>query len=397
LPTYNSTISSATYSVAYMGTYTGDSEGSGSHPGVDIRVPVGTPIVSIANGIVDQIKRGGGFGNVIIVRHPGVPDPDDPKSLTTLYSSYAHLDSIGVTVGMIVGKGEQIGTSGQTGFVSGPHLHFQIDTEDAPWHPYWPFTTEQQAAAGYTTAEAVNAGLNRSNGYMYTINPMKYVQANYDAVDQVIVVEEEADPVDRMLSSVDERRLARMKSSGQTVAYHSQSSSSASSEPVTVSSSSVSSIVPKLSPTLNIKSATEERMIARMKRERFVVRRENVASPIVYSEEVVSIDLSSGFNPTKVHSLRIRHDGSFAGRGWEKVVIELLDIEGNTIRNPILEDDLYMRTAYGEAEFRPSIVSQIDFENGEATIHMLPRGRRTVVIQARPFIEQSKPMVWENK
>src|SRR5690606_5725352 len=60
-----------------------------------------------------------GWGNVVIIRH-NLPDG------RIVFSQYAHLDQILVEDGDPIGMGEQIGTVGQTGFATGPHLHLEI-------------------------------------------------------------------------------------------------------------------------------------------------------------------------------------------------------------------------------------------------------------------------------
>jgi hypothetical protein len=57
-----------------------------------------------------------------------------------------------------------------------------------------------------------------------------------------------------------------------------------------------------------------------------------------------------------------------------------------------MSSDIYLRTAYGDAEYRPSIISPLDFEEGEVSVNMLPRGRRTIVIEVQPFGILSRPM-----
>ena len=77
-----------------------------------------------------------------------MPDPDIEGRMTTLYSAYNHMDRIDVLEGQNVIKGQIIGTSGNTGTSTTPHLHFQIDRESAPWHPYWPFSWSESQTAG---------------------------------------------------------------------------------------------------------------------------------------------------------------------------------------------------------------------------------------------------------
>lgn len=92
----------------------------------------------------------------IIIRHDNVPYEGKTQ---TLYSSYLHLSSIDIAEGTKVKKGQMIGKVGSTGISTAPHLHFQIDRDDAPFHPYWPFTMEDARNAGLSFFDAISAGL----------------------------------------------------------------------------------------------------------------------------------------------------------------------------------------------------------------------------------------------
>jgi murein DD-endopeptidase MepM/ murein hydrolase activator NlpD len=167
-----------TYSVPYMGNYRLDGqEYAGSHLAVDLKIPTGTPIYSIANGVVTKVSnQSSGFGNHIVVRHNNVPTLEDPNKKTVLYSSYSHLSQTNVSQGDIVLKGQMIAKSGATGTATTPHLHFQIDNSDSPWQPYWPFTWKEAQDAGLDFFSAVNAGLGKDKGIALTVHPMLYVQ-----------------------------------------------------------------------------------------------------------------------------------------------------------------------------------------------------------------------------
>jgi murein DD-endopeptidase MepM/ murein hydrolase activator NlpD len=86
------------------------------HDGIDYRADVGTPVRSAADGRVIEVTGGwgGGFGISVLVSHGG-----------GLQTRYAHLSGIDVSVGESVSQGEQVGRSGNTGFSTGPHLHFE--------------------------------------------------------------------------------------------------------------------------------------------------------------------------------------------------------------------------------------------------------------------------------
>ena len=90
---------------------------SGHHTGVDFRASTGTPVYSVGDGQVVDTGYNGAYGNFVEVYHGN-----------NIYSFYAHGSSIKVSVGQIVSKGQQVLSSGATGNVTGPHLHFEIRT-----------------------------------------------------------------------------------------------------------------------------------------------------------------------------------------------------------------------------------------------------------------------------
>ncbi len=84
------------------------------HHGIDVRARKGTLVLPAAPGTVEFAGRQSGYGKVVIVRH---------ENLKTLY---AHLKSISVTQGQGVDRNTELGETGTTGHVSGPHLHFEV-------------------------------------------------------------------------------------------------------------------------------------------------------------------------------------------------------------------------------------------------------------------------------
>jgi len=85
------------------------------HNGVDFRAPVGKPIYAANAGVVKLAKLLFFSGNIIIVDHG-----------TGIFSNYAHLSRIDVEAGQHIEKGQPVGSSGATGRVNGPHLHWGI-------------------------------------------------------------------------------------------------------------------------------------------------------------------------------------------------------------------------------------------------------------------------------
>ncbi|WP_405749607.1 LysM peptidoglycan-binding domain-containing M23 family metallopeptidase [Streptomyces sp. NBC_00012] len=98
----------------------GSNWSSGSHTGIDFPVSTGTSVKSITSGTVVAAGWGGAYGNQVVVKHTDGH-----------YSQYGHLSSISVSAGQAVSAGQQVGLSGATGNVTGPHLHFEVRTGPA--------------------------------------------------------------------------------------------------------------------------------------------------------------------------------------------------------------------------------------------------------------------------
>ncbi|NEP44331.1 MAG: M23 family metallopeptidase, partial [Okeania sp. SIO2H7] len=87
------------------------------HSGLDLLAEMGTPVLSVGEGIVAFADRQNIYGNLVVINHPAGKQ-----------TRYAHLDSINVRVGQKVKLGEVLGTVGTSGEpeLEEPHLHFEI-------------------------------------------------------------------------------------------------------------------------------------------------------------------------------------------------------------------------------------------------------------------------------
>ena len=101
------------------------------HTGIDLAVPLGTPVFAAADGVVmlarpmaDSNGTLVGYGNYVIIQHDA--------GLKTLYG---HLLTIGVKEGDIVHRGQLVGLVGSTGNSTGPHTHFEVRIENSPVDP----------------------------------------------------------------------------------------------------------------------------------------------------------------------------------------------------------------------------------------------------------------------
>lgn len=94
------------------------------HTGVDIGSGYGAPVSAAGSGTVIRAGWYGGYGRTVDIDHGN-----------GVVTRYAHLASIKVGVGEVVGRGEVIGTVGSSGHAYGPHLHFEVLINGEPRNP----------------------------------------------------------------------------------------------------------------------------------------------------------------------------------------------------------------------------------------------------------------------
>jgi murein DD-endopeptidase MepM/ murein hydrolase activator NlpD len=97
-----------------------------THKGVDYAAPVGTHVKATADGTVEFAGTQNGYGNVIMLKHQGGSS-----------TYYAHLSSFarGLRKGARVHQGDVIGHVGQTGWATGPHLHYEVRVNNEVRNP----------------------------------------------------------------------------------------------------------------------------------------------------------------------------------------------------------------------------------------------------------------------
>lgn len=93
------------------------------HHGVDYGAPVGTPVMTTADGVVVECGYKRGEGNYVKIRHT-----------SRIETSYLHLSRFGKTIhrGSKVTQGDVIGYVGQTGLATGPHLDYRV-SDNGTW------------------------------------------------------------------------------------------------------------------------------------------------------------------------------------------------------------------------------------------------------------------------
>ena len=94
------------------------------HQGIDFVAPHGTPILATAPGVVLQADFSGAYGNMVDIQHA-----------EGFVTRYAHLQAIQVQVGQAIEAQQTVGTLGNTGRSTGPHLHYEVIFNGRALHP----------------------------------------------------------------------------------------------------------------------------------------------------------------------------------------------------------------------------------------------------------------------
>ncbi|WPQ59611.1 M23 family metallopeptidase [Paenibacillus polymyxa] len=95
------------------------------HKGVDVPLPIGTPVYAISNGTVEAAGKASGYGQWVVIRLD-----DGAKTV------YGHISKWAVKAGDKVSQGQIVAYSGNEGKSTGPHLHFEYHLNGKPTDPY---------------------------------------------------------------------------------------------------------------------------------------------------------------------------------------------------------------------------------------------------------------------
>jgi murein DD-endopeptidase MepM/ murein hydrolase activator NlpD len=94
------------------------------HTGIDYGAAHGTPIYATAGGTVAFAGRRGGYGKLVIIRHPNGYE-----------TYYGHCSRLLVKKGTHVKQGQEIAKVGRTGQATGPHVHYETRINGKPVNP----------------------------------------------------------------------------------------------------------------------------------------------------------------------------------------------------------------------------------------------------------------------
>jgi hypothetical protein len=435
-----------TYPVVYLGDYKFDhKENAGSHLAVDIKMPIGTPIHTIANGKVVTVSMdSGGFGHHVVIKMINVPDPANPGSTTTLYACFDHMDRIDVTEGQNVLKGQIIGTSGNTGTSTTPHLHFQIDNANAPWHPYWPFTSQDEQKAGLSFFESVDAGLGIDKARANTVNPMTFVtqNINYSAVASANDV---STPTPNTTTPPDTTTAATTTPADTTTAAQPDTTTTQQAQPdpnsipqdpqpaftdtgaanlftynitgeqVAMVGSAINLVVTDTSNQIASLSDTDTIRVdlagvGQLLKKQFTKADfvNNTLKVIVKSDVVGISNITIGKSSYQVSFIdqlkpvskfHIEHDGFYQQNVVELVKIIALDEDGNMAPAVNFSGVVNITASQDGVKIIPDQIQASDFKSGVATVKVVIPSTDPVVIKAQDgaLVGESEPLVMEDK
>lgn len=125
---------------------------SASHEGVDFACKVGNPIYSTADGVVESVRSEYfGYGKHVVINHG-----------FGYKTRYAHMDEIAVKEGDKLLRGRFIGTAGNTGKSTGPHLHYEVLYRSAHVNPYNYYDLNMTPEEYASLTMSVNSGVDET-------------------------------------------------------------------------------------------------------------------------------------------------------------------------------------------------------------------------------------------
>lgn len=131
------------------------------HTGIDIKAKIGTPVQAAAKGIVLKAEFSEGYGLMVVITH---------KNETA--TVYAHLSSISVAPGQSILQGDVLGHSGNTGFTTGPHLHYEVLIKGQPVNPLIFVNQENSQVNPENETTALESQENQTSSYPKLIKPV---------------------------------------------------------------------------------------------------------------------------------------------------------------------------------------------------------------------------------
>lgn len=105
------------------------------HSGIDISVPIGTPVISTAGGQVKFADNFAGYGRLLVIDHGH-----------GMETYYGHLSRFNVVPGQSISRGEIIAWSGRSGRATSAHVHYEVRMSGSPVNPY-PYLKSQTILA----------------------------------------------------------------------------------------------------------------------------------------------------------------------------------------------------------------------------------------------------------
>jgi len=97
-----------------------------AHKGIDLAASIGTPIHATGDGVITNIGRHNGYGNMVKIKHD--------KQYSSVYAHMLRFQK-GLSKGSKVKRGQVIGYVGQTGLATGPHCHYELHVNNQPRNP----------------------------------------------------------------------------------------------------------------------------------------------------------------------------------------------------------------------------------------------------------------------